>query len=170
MEELYYDVVTERAVNKAYGVKPTDEYDDYFQKADEALEKLRGKHKEVPEVEKKFQNVRDPWQGRQQTGYIENQDRYCEIKRRESIQQALAGVAQMPPEMIVYHDAIFVEGEPVENPEIKLPPKGKSYWWDRDVLEEEFRHRPGLWSSIQEKIDWYLGQTQDDQMSAGSPT
>jgi hypothetical protein len=63
-------------------------------------------------------------------------------------------------DLLHLHDAIFVKGEEVTNPEIKPPKDVPRYWWDEDVISEEFGLAPTEKSPAEERVDWYLMQTE----------
>lgn len=62
----------------------------------------------------------------------------------------IADIAGLPSDLLLFHDAIFPEGEEVQRIEIKEADH-KKFWWDYDVIEEEFRDKPGIWATPEEK-------------------
>lgn len=81
----------------------------------------------------------------------------CIVTRGEH--NNVAHIAKLPPDLLHLHDAIFPQGEVVEEVEIKMPPARDKYWWDADVIYEEFGHAPKPQDSVEYRVDWYLGHT-----------
>jgi len=162
----YSNQVTPREFDKRHFGKPNEDYDEYFKDADKhiVLKRIIKETTEVPPVEEKFRKIAIGWVVEENSpntmnGYRTNPEAYCELKRQSLIADTLTKVAGLPPDLLPLHDAIFPEDEEVQDVELQVPVH-KTYWWDHDVIEEEFRAKPGMWATIEEKVAYYLNKAE----------
>lgn len=129
----------DRMYDRAWGGVSTEKYDEYIQKVDELAAR---------------------------TPPIEESDLGEELRKRKprstgevlESNKDLANVAKLPLDLLHLHDVIFPAEEVVDNPELKAAPKsGPRYWWDEDVLAEEFENYP---NSVTARVDRYLWETE----------
>lgn len=171
MDDYFKDADAYIAKNRIF--KEID-VDEYIRERDELVKDVRGRLPD-PEVElyecrialkKDFDR---PWGG---NDYMFCPEMYCgAIKRKlehelgEFFENYPDGIPEKPwytvfppADVLPFHDAIFVEGEPLELVDPR-PEKKKRNWWDKEVLNQE---RGGIDLgdySAAFRVDWYLEQT-----------
>jgi hypothetical protein len=141
----YSNQITPREFDNRHFGKPSEDYDEYFKKADKHI--VQNRIKETSEVTTKVTPVEED----------DNPEVYSELKRQNKIliYNALTQVTGLPADLLPLHDAIFPKGEEVQDVELQMPAH-KSYWWDHDVIEDEFRQKPGMWATVDEKVEYYF--------------
>jgi len=166
----YSNPITPREFDNRNFGKPTEDYDEFFKKADKHIARKRIKEtSEVPPVEEKFRKfavaVSD---APQPTHFLHDTVKdNPEVLKRENkslIYDALTQVTGLPADLLPLHDAIFPKDEEVQDAELRTPVHEK-FWWDHDVIEDEFRHKPGMWATIDEKVEYYFNRKEKDEQT-----
>lgn len=166
-----------RGYDKKNIATPDSSYDEYFRKVDSLVMKRERKDLSDIEIGKDELDWTADWSGRrpkQGNEYIENQEEYCRILKEKLVQRfhndslgywkygKLCGEPVFPPaDLLPFHDAIFMENEQVPDHELKTkaPPVPK-FWWDHDVLQEEFKDRK---TDVESRVNEYLENSSSEQ-------
>lgn len=139
-----------------YSQEINEKYDEYFHKFDEYIASKRMIKEDPPLVDDKFSPYPRVDGSRQPKGTsIGGIPMIRQSTTDDTGTMEIAELAGLPPDLLPFHDAIFMKDEDVPEIELQMP-LHKKCWWDSDVIEEEFSEKPGMWSTVEEKVAYYL--------------